>query len=60
MCGGKYPVDVRGQKIMGRVVVDQRKGTGTDIIAGYSQGWQNSKRERTTPKEMLLVVVSHK
>lgn len=60
LCVGKYPVDLRGQKIMGRVVVDHRKGRGSDIIAGYSRGWQNSTCERTTPKELLLVVVSHK
>ncbi len=37
LCGRKCPVDVRGQRRMGRLVRDDRKATVTQITTRYNQ-----------------------
>ena len=41
LCGRKCLVDVRGQRRMGRLVLDDRKATVTQITTPYNQGMQN-------------------
>ncbi len=48
LCGRKCLVDVRGQRRMGRLVRDDRKGTVTQITTRYNQGMQNTISEHTT------------
>ncbi len=46
--GRKCPIDVRGQRRMGRLVRDDRKATVTQITTRYNQGLLNTISERTT------------
>ncbi len=46
--GRKCLVDVRGQMRMGRLVIDDRKETVTQITTRYNQGMQNSISEPST------------
>ncbi len=48
LCGRKCPVDVRGQRRMGRLVRDDRDTTATQITTRYNQGMQNTISELTT------------
>jgi len=48
LCGRKCPVDVRGQRRMGRLVRDDRKTTVTQITTRYNQDIQNTISEHTT------------
>ncbi len=43
--GRKCLFDVRGQRRMGRLVIDDRRATVTQIITHYNQGMQNSISE---------------
>ncbi len=52
LCGRKCPVDVRGQRRMGRLVRDDRKTTVTQITTRYNQGLQNTISERTTRRTL--------
>ncbi len=52
LCGGKYLVDVRGQRRLGRLVRDDRKATVTQITTRYNQGMQNTISERTTHRTL--------
>ncbi len=53
LCGRKCPVDVRGQRRMGRLVRDDRKATIIQIITRYNQGMQDTISERTTCAEQM-------
>ncbi len=46
--GRKCLVDVRGQMRMGRLVIDDRKETVTQITTRYNQGMQNTISETST------------
>ncbi len=48
----KMPVDVRGQRRMGRLVRDDRKATVSQITTHYNQGMQSTISERTTPRTL--------
>ncbi len=48
LCGWKCLVDVRGQRIMSRLVRDDRKTTVTQITTRYNQGMQKTISEHTT------------
>ena len=48
----KFLADVRGQRIMGRLVQDDRKARVTQITARYKQGMQNTISERTTHRTL--------
>ncbi len=52
LCGRKCPVDVRGQRGLGRLVRDDRKATVTQITTRYNQGMQNIISERTTRRTL--------
>ncbi len=52
LCGGKYLVDFRGQRRMGRLIRDDRKATVTQITTRYNQGMQNTISERTTHRTL--------
>ncbi len=52
LCGGKCLVDVRGQRIMGRLVRDDRKATVTQITTRYNQDMQNTISECTTRRTL--------
>ncbi len=52
LCGWKCLVDVRGQRIMGRLVRDDRKTTVTQITTRYNQGMQNTISEHTTHRTL--------
>ncbi len=45
-------VDVRGQRIMSRLVRDDRKTTVTQITTRYNQGMQKTISERTTHRTL--------
>ncbi len=53
LCGWKCLVDVRGQRIMGRLVRDDRKATVNQITTRYNQGMQNTISERTTHRKNI-------
>ncbi len=53
LCGRKCLVDVRGQRIMGRLVRDDRKATVNQITTHYNQGMQNTISERTTRRKNI-------
>ncbi len=48
LCGWKCLVDVRVQRRMGRLVIDDRKTTETQITTRYNQGMQNTISEHKT------------
>ncbi len=48
----KCPVDVRGQRRMGRLVRDDRKTRVTQITPRYNQGMQNTISECTTRRTL--------
>ncbi len=50
--GQKCLVDVRVQRIMGRLVRDDRKATVTQINTRYNQGMQNTISEHTTRRTL--------
>ncbi len=52
LCGRKCPVDVRGQRALGRLVRDDRKTTVTQITTRYNQGMQNTISEHTTRRTL--------
>ncbi len=52
LCGRKCLVDVRGQRRMGRLVIDDRKATVTQITTCYNQGMRNTIFERTTRRTL--------
>ncbi len=50
--GWKCLVDVRVQWRMGRLVIDYRKATVTQITTRYNQGMQNTISEHTTRRTL--------
>ncbi len=52
LCGRKCLVDVRGQRRMDRLVIDDRKTTVTQITTRYNQGMQNTISEHTTRRTL--------
>ncbi len=52
LCGWKCLVDVRGQRRMDRLVIDDRKTTVTLIKTRYNQGLQNTISEHTTRRTL--------
>ncbi len=52
LCGRKCLVDVRGQRIMGRLVRDERKATVTQITTRYNQGMQDTISEHSTRRTL--------
>ncbi len=51
LCGRKC-LDVRGQRRMGRLVIDDRKTTVTKITTRYTHGMQNTISEHTTRRTL--------
>ncbi len=52
LCGRKCLVDIRGQRIIGRLVRDDRKATVTQITTRYNQGMQDTISECTTRRTL--------
>ncbi len=52
LCRGKFLVDVRGQRRMGRLVRDDRKATVTQITTRYNQSMQNTISEHITRRTL--------
>ncbi len=52
LSGRKCLVDVRGQRRMNRLVIDDRKATVTQITTRYNQGMQNTISECTTRRTL--------
>ncbi len=52
LCGRKCLVDVRGQRRMDRLVIDDRKTTVTQITTRYNQDLQNTISEHTTRRTL--------
>ncbi len=48
LSGLKCLIDIRGHRIVGRLVIDDRKATVTQITPRHNQGMQNTISERTT------------
>ncbi len=49
---GKWLVDVRGQRRMGRLVRDDRKASVSQLTTRYNQGLQNTISVRTTRRTL--------
>ncbi len=52
LCERKCLVDIRGQRIIGRLVRDERKATVTQITTRYIQGMQDTISECTTRRTL--------
>ncbi len=54
----QWAVDVRGQRRMDRLVIDDRKATVTQITTRYNQGMQNTISEHTTRRTLKQMCYS--